>query len=73
MRMGTMLLVGVLAIGGALMAFGGFSGLFGPAAATKAGSAGKSDGVLVLTNWDEALDQARKQSKPILLNFGGPW
>ena len=25
------------------------------------------------TDWEEAVEEARQENKPILLNFGGPW
>jgi hypothetical protein len=32
-----------------------------------------SAGALDYVSWEQAIEKARSEKKPILLNFGGPW
>ncbi len=36
-------------------------------------SAGAGGALPYAASWKEAREEARKSSRPILLNFGGPW
>jgi hypothetical protein len=63
-------LAGLASVALGLSACGEEAGLQPGAAAKTAAAASR---IQYLSSWSDTLARAKAESKPILLNFGGPW